>query len=986
MTYNKGGRILSQQEPNGSTTEYAYDDLNRRTTLTKPITVHPDFTSQTWSTAYTDLDNGKSQVTMTYPGTDEAEDYDVIREFDRLGRLSRIDYNQTNPSTPFTTPNIALSYDAAGNRTLMSENTGGVDDIRKTTYSYDALHRLASVAFDASGDGSVIETVSYEYDAGGLRTRLTMPGNLDVVYTYDQRGQLVSLTDWDSQKTQFAYDNVGRHIATERANGLRSRYQFDAAGRLKRLRYTKDFRTLAHFDYQVDKRGNRTQAQETLANIATATNTTIAATDKGLVLSGTWSDGGSYKESTQSSARLKLLFFGDEATLSMGQGPDHALYDVYINNTLWQSFDGYASSASQRDIVLTTDIDGRKLQGEGPHLLEIRNRTEKNKNSSGYKVRFKQLTVADLTWTQQTIVYKYDYLSRLKEARYNPGVNTAAIDDDLLRHYLYAYDRAGNRKMQSVAINGGSPTVTNYNYNAANQLISDGTNTLTYDNNGNLTSDGVNSYTWDRANRLLTWNNGVAADLVNHAYDGEGRRVSQAVGTTSPTITKYLLDIQPGLAVVLSQTEGSDVTRFVHAPRGIHARQDASNDWHWTVQDGLGTVRVETDNSVGVEGSQNLDPFGNLIGSVNGTIGTPYGFTGELVDGSGLLDLRARRYNAGIGVFASLDPFEGKTCTPMSLNGYSWVEGNVPNAIDPSGMIYETPDIYAGCVSSISSAILLSILSIFRGRVGGGFGIFASAGAGGFQTDSSQNCGVELQNRLGRAPSLRELIAAGCITSTPQFPPLVTNTPQPTNPPTLPPFATNTPQPTNTPPPPTSTPSPIPLVIPRATVQLSSVFGSSNAIPLPGAGTALYGQGHYAVDIVPEGGGSDVTGTPVYAVCTGQVIHKGNNTRPYYNSIVEQYCDHDDNTNGTRIVIYSHVCALSTLKNRAVAGEQLGTIAGLAGGGGDCQDDGSIFPYYGATHLHFQTKAGSNDNPPSQYLKECQSQNPPSWCIDASTP
>lgn len=96
------------------------------------------------------------------------------------------------------------------------------------------------------------------------------------------------------------------------------------------------------------------------------------------------------------------------------------------------------------------------------------------------------------------------------------------------------------------------------------------------------------------------------------------------------------------------------------------------------MQDGLGTVRVETDNLVAIEGSQNLDPFGNLI-DLNGTIGTPYGFTGELVDGGGLLDMRARRYNAGMGVFASLDPFEGVIDAPMSLNGYGYVEGNPIN-------------------------------------------------------------------------------------------------------------------------------------------------------------------------------------------------------------------------------------------------------------------------------------------------------------------
>jgi hypothetical protein len=33
----------------------------------------------------------------------------------------------------------------------------------------------------------------------------------------------------------------------------------------------------------------------------------------------------------------------------------------------------------------------------------------------------------------------------------------------------------------------------------------------------------------------------------------------------------------------------------------------------------------------------------------------------------------------------------------MSLNGYSWVEGNVVNAVDPSGMIYELPSLWDSC-------------------------------------------------------------------------------------------------------------------------------------------------------------------------------------------------------------------------------------------------------------------------------------------------
>ncbi|MBL8166066.1 MAG: hypothetical protein JNJ61_29055 [Anaerolineae bacterium] len=49
--------------------------------------------------------------------------------------------------------------------------------------------------------------------------------------------------------------------------------------------------------------------------------------------------------------------------------------------------------------------------------------------------------------------------------------------------------------------------------------------------------------------------------------------------------------------------------------------------------------------------------------------------------------LRARYYSPALGVFASRDPFEGVAARAMSLNGYSWVEGNVANVVDPSGMI-----------------------------------------------------------------------------------------------------------------------------------------------------------------------------------------------------------------------------------------------------------------------------------------------------------
>jgi RHS repeat-associated protein len=608
--------------------------------------------------------------------------------------------------------------------------------------------------------------------------------------------------------------------------------------------------TLAHFAYEVDARGNRTQALELLSQVDTSTDTVIAYNDPGLVLTGTWSEDSGFVESTDTDAILKFMFLAHEITLTMGKGPDHSIYDVYVDGALWQSIDGYAVSATQEDI----DITNTTLRNEGPHILEIRNQNEQNGSSSDYKVRFKQATVTDKTWDLHTIEYTYDALARLKEARYNPGINTDVLDADLLRRYLCTFDRAGNRTQQSVAVNGGSPTVTNYTYNAANQLTSGG---AAYDNNGNLTSDGVNSYTWDRANRLLSMGG------VDYQYDGESRRVQQ---TVSSVVTKYLLDIQPGLAVVLSQTEGSDVTRFVHAPRGIHARQDATNDWHWTVQDGLGTVRVETDNSVAVEGSQNLDPFGNLIDVVNGDIDTPYGFTGELVDGSGLLDLRARRYNAGMGTFASLDPFEGVADSIMSLNRYAYVRGNPINRADATGLCDAA---LKTSVYSFAEALKLNepIFHSANGIIPTTMAEVACAAADGIETLAENQQDVKDAITIGGAAytvsGFALSTAAIAITLTGaalavglgmfvyvglNYPP-VAYTPQELEAmrPATPPAPTSTPAPSSTSTPaPSSTPTPAPVPTPSctstSTPQKTFYFNALGAYPKPGRTTPTIQQ------------------------------------------------------------------------------------------------------------------------------------------------
>jgi RHS repeat-associated protein len=326
-----------------------------------------------------------------------------------------------------------------------------------------------------------------------------------------------------------------------------------------------------------------------------------------------------------------------------GTGPDHSLFDVYVGGSLWQSIDGYATERGEATLTIP-------LRYDGPLDFEIRNREEKNLQSTGYVVRFKQVQATSKLSTHN-IAYTYDGLARLLLADYGAT------------QYQYGFDVAGNL----VNMNGTSRT-----FNTANQMTHDGTNALTYDANGNMTNDGVNAYTWDRANRLLSHGG------LSYAYDGMGNRVAQDNGTN---VTNYLLDTQPSLAKVI----GANQERYSHDMHGVHTTRTNANERYWSLPDGLGSIRAEANITGEIVGAQNFDPYG-VVQNVSGNLSHDFAFTGEPLDGNGLQYHRARYYDPSLGVFNALDPFEGMHNRPMSLNGYSWVEGNVVNATDPSGL------------------------------------------------------------------------------------------------------------------------------------------------------------------------------------------------------------------------------------------------------------------------------------------------------------
>ena len=142
-------------------------------------------------------------------------------------------------------------------------------------------------------------------------------------------------------------------------------------------------------------------------------------------------------------------------------------------------------------------------------------------------------------------------------------------------------------------------------------------------------------------------------------------------------MTQYLLDTQPGLALVLRETTPSQTTHYTHGSMGVHAIQQDSA-WVIPLIDGLGSVRVQVDTLGQVTASKQYDPYGQWYDEVGNWIGS-FAFTGEQRDANGLQYHRARYYKPSLGAWTSQDSLE----TP---NRYGYVSGNPVDQVDPTGM------------------------------------------------------------------------------------------------------------------------------------------------------------------------------------------------------------------------------------------------------------------------------------------------------------
>ena len=179
-----------------------------------------------------------------------------------------------------------------------------------------------------------------------------------------------------------------------------------------------------------------------------------------------------------------------------------------------------------------------------------------------------------------------------------------------------------------------------------------------------MTHDGQTEYTHDAAGRLKTAKQG--ATTLTYGYDGLGNRISMTEGVNT---TNYLLDLNSGLSRVLRETKNTTETYDYLYGLGAIGMKTGS-EYRIFGTDALGSVRHLTTASGSLLARADYDPFGARleVPGQRAALPSSHGYTGELTDPLGLVNLRARVYNPRNYAFLSRDPVEGVRARSASRN------------------------------------------------------------------------------------------------------------------------------------------------------------------------------------------------------------------------------------------------------------------------------------------------------------------------------
>jgi RHS repeat-associated protein len=649
----------------GNGDSYSYDILGRVLTIT-----HADGTSRRYTYA------GRAVEITDETGVSK------ITQSDALGRPTAVCEISGNGSMPASGSPSSCGTDVSGtgfltnySYNLASHMVTVMQGAQTRVFQTDSLGRLVLAQEPESG----VTTYSYAYNSTGLvvtrqrpRANQTSSSVLTTTTTqYDNLGRVVQISYNDGSMTRaYYYDQPnlpgenfssgagkGRLIATKAGGyaGGMTLFQYDSMGRVVKTlqcppKFCLSYTLNKVLDYSYDWLGDMTSAGDASGNMLS-----YSYSPAGEVTGISQSLSGATYPSVLVS-NVQNSPFGP-TSYRLGNG----LTVVKSYNSLGVNFAGWVCNNG------STAAYCGNTSGPG--------------QTYGYANTVQWHRINDFcdTVLNQCGSLGYDEFGRLSSRTVTAG----AVQD-----FSYVYDRYGNRWQQNAPQGGPAPqlsfnpannqmTNAGFQYDAAGNLINDGSHSYQYDAEGNLTGvDGgqTASYIYDALNRRTQTTEG--GNIVEYFYDLNGRRISTWNGTTN------------------AQIEGQSY--WGSMPVEFYSGGSA----HFQHQDWEGTERMRTASNGAVEGTYQSLPFGDGF-TASGSDSDAYHFA--MLDHSYETDTdhaQFRQYENIQGRWMSPDPYNGSydPANPQSLNRYSYVGNNPLAFVDPSGLYHWVCDA-SGCTA-----------------------------------------------------------------------------------------------------------------------------------------------------------------------------------------------------------------------------------------------------------------------------------------------
>ena len=274
-------QLQSEEEP-GRLTTYQYDANGRRSSQTVTDTTKPNAASRITSYQYsggqlTHLDGPRTDIkditTFEYDG-----EGNLIKVTNGLNQSTHFEYDDNNRRTATIDPNglrTEVTY-GTGDRILSQTLAAGTDDATTTSYQYDANGNLTQITLETG------QMITRQYDAQGRVTQISDTDGNRIDYQYDLNGNLIKKSVFDNQQqslvqvAQQAFDDFGRIVT--RGNGDVA-YQYQGGSEAPSAIVTDSGNTQLAYDqydrlststdalggetrYQYDEAGNITQVTD----------------------------------------------------------------------------------------------------------------------------------------------------------------------------------------------------------------------------------------------------------------------------------------------------------------------------------------------------------------------------------------------------------------------------------------------------------------------------------------------------------------------------------------------------------------------------------------------------------------------------------------------------------------------------------------------------------------------------------------------------